>query len=107
MTTLSHTASSAEEMAVAFARVLRGVGIVAPVDSVLTFVKALHKVGIEEQSNVYWAAHSTLIRRPEDREVFDRAFRVFWEHRHSENIEEEAETLRIELAVDDDDGDSS
>ena len=105
MTTLSHTASSAEEMAVAFARVLRGVGVVAPIDSVLTFVKALHRVGIEEQSNVYWAAHSTLIRKPEDREVFDRAFRVFWEHRFSENIEEEVETLRIELAVDDDEGD--
>ena len=50
----------AEKMAVAFARVLRGVDITAPLDSVLTFVDALSLVGIDNRESVYWAARCTL-----------------------------------------------
>lgn len=91
-----------DQLAVGFARILRGVGITAPLDSVLTFVEALGVVGITDRDRVYWAARSTLIRRPEDIAAFDRAFRVFWEHRESPDVLED-EPMHITLAVDTDD----
>ncbi len=66
-------------MAVAFARVLRGAGIDVPLDSVIVFVSALSKVGLENRDDVYWAAYATLIRRHEDSQIFDRAFAIFWD----------------------------
>ena len=33
-----------------------------------------------DRDDVYWAGRATLVRRPEDIDVFDRAFRVFWDH---------------------------
>lgn len=94
--------SGAERMAVAFARVLRGVDITAPLDSVLTFVDALSLVGMEDRAAVYWAARATLVRRPEDVPTFDRAFAVFWDHRESAGGPE-PEALRITIAVDTED----
>jgi len=73
--------SSAEHMAVSFARVLRGAGLSVPLDSVLTFISALGLTSITDRDAVYWAARATLIRRPEDQPLFDRAFAVFWEQR--------------------------
>ena len=89
----------AEKMAVAFARVLRGVDIAAPLDSVLTFVDALSLVGMDNREPVYWAARCTLARNPEDIPVFDRAFAVFWDHRES-SAEIDTEELRITIAMD-------
>jgi hypothetical protein len=66
-------------MAVAFARILRGAGIDVPLDSVIVFVSALSKVGLENRDDVYWAAYATLIRRHEDSPIFDRAFAIFWD----------------------------
>lgn len=99
--------TSAEEMAVAFARVLRGVGVAAPTGSVLTFAEALALTGLERRDAVYWAGRTTLLRRPEDRDLYDRAFAVFWERRHSSGevvVEEPPRTLT--LAVDDDNDDA-
>jgi uncharacterized protein with von Willebrand factor type A (vWA) domain len=89
----------AESMAVAFARVLRGMDIAAPLDSVLTFVDALSLVGMDNRESVYWAARCTLARNPEDIPVFDRAFAVFWDHRAS-SAEIDTEELRITIAMD-------
>lgn len=99
--------TSAEEMAVAFARVLRGVGVAAPTGSVLTFAEALALTGLERRDAVYWAGLTTLLRRPEDRDLYDRAFAVFWERRHGPGevvVEEPPRTLT--LAVDDDNDDA-
>ncbi len=91
----------ADRLAVGFARVLRGVGIPSPLDSVLTFVQALGVVGMNDKDSVYWAARSTLVRRPEDLPLFDKAFRVFWQQRESpEFIQETA--LPFTIATDDD-----
>ena len=60
---------------------LRGAGLTVPVDSVLTFAEALGAVGLDERDGVYWAGRATLVRRPEDIAVYDRAFAVFWERR--------------------------
>ena len=96
--------SSAEHMAVSFARVLRGAGLNVPLDSVLTFVTALDLTSISERDAVYWTARATLIRRPEDQPLFDRSFAVFWEQRgHGDSVEDDSETSSITLLVDDDD----
>jgi uncharacterized protein len=96
-------ATPAERMAVTFARVLRGASLLVPIGNVLMFVEALGKVGISERANVYWAARSTLVHRPEDLPLFDRAFAVFWEHAQASLIIEDEETIKITLATDDDD----
>ena len=95
-------ASPAHNMAVAFARVLRGVGLDAPLDSVIVFVSALEHLGLENRNDVYWAAHSTLVRRHEDTPMFDRAFAVFWDQSIAINrSEDEPETISMTLLVDD------
>jgi uncharacterized protein len=69
----------AERMAVAFARILRGAGLAVPLDTVLTFASALSRVGLEHRDRAYWAGRATLVRRPEDITMFNRAFAIFWE----------------------------
>jgi uncharacterized protein with von Willebrand factor type A (vWA) domain len=94
------------EMAVTFARVLRGAGLAVPTSTVLAFSEALGVVGVESRDEVYWAGRSTLVRNPEDVGLFDRAFRVFWEHAEPASaVGEEPEPEAITLAVDSDDDD--
>ena len=91
-------------MAVAFARILRGAGLDVPLDSVIVFVGALTQLGLENRENVYWSAHATLIRRHEDVQIFDRAFKVFWEQQIAvETATFEAQHESITLLVDDED----
>ncbi|MBI4884360.1 MAG: VWA domain-containing protein [Actinobacteria bacterium] len=65
-------------MAVAFGRILRGAGLRVPMGSVLAFVDALGQVGIDQRASVYWAGRATLVRNPEDIDLYDRAFVAFW-----------------------------
>jgi uncharacterized protein len=98
----STTVAGADRMAVAFARVLRGAGLSVPTSTVLRFAEALGLLGLEHRDDVYWAGRATLIRRPEDVPVFDRAFRVFWDHATPTGREvDDPEPLRITLAIDD------
>ena len=97
---MSHTVeSSADQLAVGFARVLRSLEIPAPLDSVLTFMNALALVGVTDRSAVYWAGRSTLVRRPEDISAYDKAFAVFWEHRESVAMPDE-DTQSVTVALD-------
>ena len=96
-------ASGIDSIAVAFARVLRGAGLVAPVDSVVTFAEALTRVGCDRRDRVYWAGRATLLRRAEDIAVFDRAFAVFWESRTVTGTTVETATLALHLDDDHDD----
>ncbi len=96
--------ASCEEISVAFARVLRGAGLVVPLDAVLAFTDALAAVGLSRRRNVYWAARATLVRRPEDLALFERAFKVFFEGRRpADDDEPEPEPLHITIVVDSDD----
>lgn len=99
MNTTFTVSSDAERLAVGFARLLRGLDIAAPLDSVITFINALSVTGMESRSSVYWAARATLVRNPEDVAAFDRAFAVFWDLRESLPAPD-AEELRITLALD-------
>lgn len=101
---VAHT--PAERVAVTFARVLRGAGLRVPLGSVLAFVDALGQVGMQQRDAVYWAGRATLVRRPEDIDLYDRSFDVFWLAASQElQLDEENEPLRITLAIDDDSDD--
>ena len=92
------------EIAVAFSRVLRGAGVAVPTSATIGFTEALALVGLQERSGVYWAGRSTLIRRPEDHDTYDRAFEVFWDHVTSDGLgPPDEETIEITIATDDDD----
>jgi uncharacterized protein with von Willebrand factor type A (vWA) domain len=91
---------TAERIAVAFGRVLRGAGLQVPLDSVVTFVQCLDAVGITDRSRVYWAGRATLVRRPEDREAFNVAFAVFWERLAAGEAPDDIAPETLTLAVD-------
>ncbi len=93
-----------ERIAVGFARVLRGAGLDVPIGVVMNYVEALGRVGIGQRDTTYWAGRATLVRNPEDIEVYDRAFAVYWERRRADVIWIEPEVQRITLAIDDEDG---
>jgi uncharacterized protein with von Willebrand factor type A (vWA) domain len=106
--TATHT-RDAGEIAVAFTRLLRGAGLTVPTSSTIAFGEALACTGLDERDTVYWAGRATLVRRPEDHDVYDRAFAVFFDHRSpSGDAAPEPEPLTITLAVDagDDEGES-
>ena len=110
MTTQSLTLSPAHKMAVAFARILRGAGIDVPLDSVIVFVGALSKIGLENRDDVYWAAFATLIRRHEDTTIFDRAFAVFWDQLIAVDMasyEQQTESVTLLIDSEQEDNDDS
>lgn len=98
---------TAERIAVAFGRVLRGAGLQVPLDSVVTFVQCLDAVGITDRSRVYWAGRTALVRRPEDREAFNVAFAVFWERLAAGDDPNEIGEETLTLAVDAEDADNT
>ena len=65
-------------IAVAFARVLRTAGLDVPGGAPASYAEALAAVGLGSEQDVYWAGRATLVRRPEDVEVYDTAFRAFF-----------------------------
>jgi uncharacterized protein len=67
------------DAAVAFGRLLRRAGIVAGTDRVVEFIRALEELDPTRREDVYWAGRVTLCSRREDLELYDWAFRVFWE----------------------------
>lgn len=94
--------AAAEALSVAFCRLLRGAGLSVPIGSVLTFTEALGAVGIERRDAVYWAGRATLVRRPEDLPVYDRAFTAFWERRSALSHADDELLQNLTLILDDD-----
>ena len=107
MTAAVEQRSDAADIAVAFSRVLRGVGVKVPISCTHTFAEALCAVGLDDRSGAYWAGRATLARRPEDIDLYDRAFAVFFEGRIANVDTDEDDPLTITIAVDTDDEDSS
>ena len=93
-----------ERMAVAFAHVLRTAELDVPVGTVATFVEALGRVGIDDRDRVYWAGRTTLVRRPEDIELYDRAFAVFW-FAAEQTVKRPDTPIELVLALDSDEED--
>jgi uncharacterized protein with von Willebrand factor type A (vWA) domain len=95
----------AGEIAVAFTRVLRGAGLSVPISSAIAFGEAIACTGIDDRDTTYWAGRATLVQHPEDRELYDRAFAVFWEHAVAgDDGGDDDETVSVTLVVDDDSG---
>ncbi|RLE26537.1 MAG: hypothetical protein DRJ50_00730 [Actinobacteria bacterium] len=88
-------------MAVAFTQILRGVGLGVPTSCTHTFAEALCATGITDRHSTYWAGRATLVRQPEDIEIYDRAFAVFFDGLSSTAAEPALEPpAEITLAVD-------
>ncbi|UDF29269.1 UNVERIFIED_ORG: VWA domain-containing protein [Roseateles sp. XES5] len=64
-----------------FARVLRKAGLRLGPASVTDAIEAVQAIGIGEREEFYTALYATLVKRHEDTEVFDEAFRLFWRSR--------------------------
>lgn len=107
-TTSGATTTDAGEIAVAFTWLLRGAGLSVPMSSTIAFTEALVATGIDNRDDTYWAGRATLVRRPEDHETYDRAFKVFWEDRQSaDDTAPSEEPVHITLAIDDDTADAT
>ncbi|MGH8980920.1 MAG: vWA domain-containing protein [Acidimicrobiales bacterium] len=97
----------AARIAVAFVRAVRGAGVPVGGGAAIDYVQALHAVGLDDAGAVYWAGRATLVRRPEDVEVYDAVHRAFWarggraEVRAGIEVHEEPVTLAIDREDDD------
>ena len=67
------------DAAVAFGRVLRGAGLRVGTDRLVEFARAIEQMDSSRRDDVYWSGRITLTSRPEDIELYDRAFELFWE----------------------------
>jgi uncharacterized protein with von Willebrand factor type A (vWA) domain len=66
------------ENVVHFTRLLRGAGMRLGPASALDALAAASAVDLFRRSELYWALHAVLVKRPEDFDLFDQAFRLFW-----------------------------
>jgi len=65
--------------AVAFAREVRAAGLDVPVGAVVELTRAWAAVGVERETDVYWAGRATLVHRPEDIGPYDAAYTAFFD----------------------------
>lgn len=72
------TTSRLADNVVHFTRLLRGAGLRLGPASALDALAAASAVDVLHREELYWALHSVLVRRPEDFDLFDQAFRLFW-----------------------------
>jgi len=100
---MTEVRSPVEVLTVAFCRLLRAAGILTPIGNVILFMDALERLGMDSRDDVYWAGRATLVRRPEDIDLYNRAFAVFWERRCSQTVEEPTEPVRLTIVFDDED----
>ncbi|MDF2731410.1 MAG: putative carbon monoxide dehydrogenase accessory protein [Desertimonas sp.] len=92
------------QLSVCFANVVRGLGVDTPVSAVVSFTEALGAIGVGRREDVYWAGRATLVRRPEDVDVYDRAFAAFFESTFA-GSEETPPSQPVTLALDSDEDD--
>jgi uncharacterized protein len=77
--------SKLAENVVHFTRLLRGAGLRLGPASALDALAAASAVDVLHRGELYWALHAVLVKRPEDLEVYDQAFRLFWRDPHGVN----------------------
>lgn len=61
-----------------FVRLLRRSGLPVGPAHALAAVEAAAAVGPERRDDLYWALHATLVRKREEKPIFDQAFHLFW-----------------------------
>jgi uncharacterized protein len=75
---MSPMTSKLAENVVHFTRLLRGAGLRLGPASGLDALAAATAVDVLQRSEFYWALHAVLVKRLEDFDLFDQAFRLFW-----------------------------
>jgi hypothetical protein len=63
---------------VEFTRLLRAAGLRVGPDRAVLATEAVLAAGIQSPGVLYWTLHAALVSRPEQREIFDQAFYLFW-----------------------------
>lgn len=66
------------ENIVHFVRALRHAGVPVGPDQAIAAGQAVRVAGIARRDDLYCSLRACLLRRPEDRDVFDQIFRLFW-----------------------------
>lgn len=61
-----------------FARALRRAGLPVGPGRVLTAIEAVAAAGFTRRADFYWVLHACFVSRPEERQVFNQVFRLFW-----------------------------
>jgi len=61
-----------------FVRALRRAGLPLGPGHALRATEAVVAVDAMDRRQFYWALHAALVARPEERELFDKAFHMFW-----------------------------
>lgn len=70
--------STLAENVIHFTRLLRGAGLRLGPASGLEAIAAAASVDVLHREELFWALHSVLVKRPEDFDLYDQAFRLFW-----------------------------
>lgn len=96
-------ADGVERVAVGFVAALRRAGIVVPVGSTVSFVRALGELGAVDHHAVYWAGRATLVVHPEDIGLYDQVFRAYWRSGPALVPRPPSEPEHVTLALDDGD----
>jgi len=61
-----------------FVRLLRAAGLRLGPASGLDALAAAGAIDVFRKGELYWALHAVLVRRPEDHDLYEQAFRLFW-----------------------------
>lgn len=64
-----------------FARALRAAGMRVGPGTVVDAIRAVETAGTLRREDFYWVLHAVLVKRHEDHELFDQAFRLYWRKR--------------------------
>ncbi|HBL25249.1 MAG TPA: VWA domain-containing protein [Acidobacteria bacterium] len=70
--------SKLPENVVHFTRLLRGAGLRLGPASGLEAIAAAASVDVLRRDELFWALHAVLVKRPEDFELYEQAFGLFW-----------------------------
>ena len=63
-----------------FIRLLRKSGVKIGNQSSMDALKSIRLLKIGNRKEFYWALHTTLINRNEDKQIFDQCFYLFWQN---------------------------
>ena len=61
-----------------FSRALHRVGVPVAPDRLINAVQAVRAVGLDRRRDLYWTLHAVFVNRPDQRELFDQVFYLFW-----------------------------
>jgi uncharacterized protein len=61
-----------------FARALRRAGLPIGPGRVQTAIQAVAAAGFDRKADFYWTLHAVFVNRPEERQVFNQVFRLYW-----------------------------